>query len=304
MNKRGIETAYLIGILILIVSAAILYYVIKVMPYTKIVSREACRLSVVARSNKLLKGIGTVTPNELVPLNCKTEEIKIKTANPIEIEKEIANAMYDCWWQLGEGKKKFWTDSLWKQLGIPKLGRIKSSCVICSVIKFDERIKNKALTLDMVSYLQQAKVPDKNMTYLEYFTETENAKLPAGLEVEEKLTTKDDYVIIFMGIDGGEWYETLKTDLKALLGITAGTFFIAGPRATGTLFRGLVKNIKTVGWIMLAVTVAQFITHEYYRRTIVAGRCDGEKRGCMQIILMPYDAKNITKYCDNIESIP
>lgn len=331
MNKRGITVqSMLIGIILVVLAAVIIFLFIKSLPLKGTIDKEACHQSVILRNNALLRG-ESILP-ETIPLNCKTQELTISSSNEDFIKREIANSMYDCWWMLGEGKMKFWSESTAKEFG---LGTVKSTCVICSVIRFDESVKEKNLRLNMADYMESTKVPGKNITYLEYFTEETGAKLPTDVEAPP-ITTDKDYVILFMGIEGDELWEPIVNDLKVAAASLGGRLFLAGPKATGSLLKsagGLMSkgfNIGSklaptsagmarlvgakvggltlkLGWVGVIIATAFVLTQTAwtgYNQVIAAQHCDGEKKGCMQVMLLPMNASAIAGTCNNIESIP
>jgi|GEM_PF-1202557 len=326
-NKRGITIqSMVIGIIILLIVTAILLFLFKAFPFQQTIDTEACRQSVLLRS----QAIAGLQPGQLlgIPLNCKTKEITISSTNEEFIKREIANAMYDCWWMLGEGKMQFWSESAWKEFAIPGAGVVKSSCVICSTIRFDEKVKEKKLSLDMATYIEQTKVPSKNITYLEYFTEETGTKLPTDV-LAPPITTDQDYVILFMGIEGDEWWEPWWHDLQAIGGLTAGSLFLAGPKATGALYKGAFKvassNIATISrvvpavessadpviktfaikaWWLIPIFMATQLGTNRWNSAIVASHCNQETKGCMQVMLLPMNASAIGPVCSTIESIP
>lgn len=299
MNKRGITVqSTLIGIIIAVLAAAIIFFFIRALPYRETVDKEACHNSVILRSNALLKG-ESILP-ETMPLNCKTQEIKISSSNEEFIKREIANAMYDCWWVLGEGKLDFFPESGWKDWGVPGLGTSKANCMICATIKFEGAAKGKQL--DLLSYLEETKVPTKNITYLEYFSEDPDAKLPSELKVET-LDTSKDYAIIFMGISGAEVKRTILTSV----GVGAGGAFVSG-KILGTIAKfgakGLGKAIPVVGWIWIILETSGHLATLWSDAHASAVHCDGATGGCFSLILTSLEATSISTECQNIESIP
>jgi len=336
-GKRGtIVQTTLISILIVLMSAAIIFFFLKALPYKEQVDIEACHNSVILRDNAILRGEG---PLPEIPLNCKTQEIEIATTNKDTIQREIANQMYNCWWMLGEGKMNFFSESSWKEFG---LGNVKSSCVICSNIMFDEKLKEKNLRLDMASYIEQTRIPTKNMTYLEYFTDEKDAVLPTDVEAPE-ITTDKDYVILFMSMEGDELWEPIAKDLGVVASSIVGSTFLIGPKATGSLLKsagGLMKTGFTIGaktqelvlvkgyqgwlttptagskvggltvklgWVGVLAGAALVATQTIWtanNQAIVAQHCDGSKKGCSQVMLIPMNAANLSGVCNNIESIP
>jgi len=315
MNKRGtLVQATLIGIIIILLGAAMIFFFLKAVPFNEQTDIEACHNSVILRNNALLKGEG---PTPEIPLNCKTQKVKISTTNSEIIQKEIANQMYTCWWMLGEGKMEFWSESSWKEFG---LGNVKSACVICSTIEFSDALKRKNLQLDMASYIENTKVPSRNITYLQYFTEDDDVKFPTDVDAT-KISTDKDYVVLFMGIEGDELWEPIARDLSVAAGSIIGSSFLIGPKWTGTLAkwtgRGITAPVQlagksigisikagVAGLLIGAAFVATQTIWTAHNQAIVAQHCDGSKKGCMQVMLLPMDAVELSGVCNNIESIP
>ena len=129
-NKRGISGEFLVGVIITLVGAGILFLVFPSIQklFTGTIDAESCHNSVLLRDTAIKKAgvIGGQLSASLIPLKCKTEEIKITTTDTDKIKNQIANAMYDCWWMLGEGKINFlasgWTG--------------KNVCIFCSLYHY------------------------------------------------------------------------------------------------------------------------------------------------------------------------
>lgn len=327
-NKRAqLTQTTLITIIILILSAAIILFFFKTLYLDKQIDREACRASVEIRDNLILRGEGFLP--EMAPLKCKTEEIKISTDNPELIKKYLSNAMYDCWWMMGEGKKTPFAESSLKEFGLSK---VRSSCVICSTIQFSDNLKKKNLQLDLAQYMSTTKIPLKNITYLDYFSDEINAKLPTGADIP-KVSTNQDYVVLFMGIKGDELWEPIAHDAELIVGGLIGNTMVFGPSATGSLLKvggnlmsksvtiggralstsgssvyGSIGGVTTkLGWIGAVIAVAFMATQTAVtanNQQIAAQHCDGEKKGCYQVMMIPLNYTNLNNVCSNIESIP
>jgi hypothetical protein len=327
-------------------ATVMLFYFLKLWPGQSMTDKEACRNSVMLRSPDLLDA---KPQNSLVPLKCKTENIEITSQDPTKIKKRIAESMYDCWWMLGEGKVRFWTEGAAKSFG---LGNIKSTCVICSTISFSDKLKKKNMNLDIATYLSETKIPLKNMTFLEYFTEEEGTRLPTDVDLVP-IRTDQEYAVVFMGMESDELWEPIVKDLGIVLSGLGGTALVAnsvgGPKAVGSLFKwgggilgkGFTFGTKSaqlaaqgyqgwtttaagsgfasgagaqiggftakLGWIGAIIAVAFMATQTIWtanNQAIAAQRCDGSKKGCMQVMLIPFEANQIATMCNNIESIP
>lgn len=302
-NKKAALVQYtLITIIILLVSAAIVLLFFKAFPFEETIDKEACRTSVALRNEAYLRG-ENILP-EIVPLKCKTEKITITTENEEIIKRNLANAMYDCWWMMGEGKMQPFAESTWRSFAIPNKGNAESACVICSTIDFDKGAKNKRI--DLLPYLVTSKIPLKDITYFEYFTDKADKGLATQLNTVS-IDTNKRYTVVFMGIRGKNFWDVLKADAGAL-GLTAGaTVFVGGGKVISKLI-GVASKIPVWGWAVIgALTVGTVVTQGIttaWDNAYVASRCDGEWEGCYQIILSELTPEQINNICRNIESIP
>jgi hypothetical protein len=306
-NKKGtISWGIIITLIVLLLVGAIIIIWLGKFPFQETIDKESCHQSVVLRSNSLL---GISPGKAVVPLKCKTEEILIDTRDEEEIKEIIANAMYDCWWMLGEGKLNFFDPNAMQEFSIPEVGKVKSSCVICSTIKFSDDTKEAIKEIDIFGYIVNNKVPGKDITYFEYFTDQTDADLTVGVEAP-LINTEKDYLINFMGIRGQSYWDTLKNDALFVAGAAGGTGFMAlavpgGKAVLGKLF-GLVTT--PIGAIITGIVVVTAIGTQAAttasNNAIVSGRCNGEWQGCYNMMLMPLSASEISAICSNIESIP
>jgi len=286
----------IIGIIVVIISAAVIFIFLRAVPFQETVDKEACHNSVILRSQSL---IGYEPGKAVVPLSCKTQNIKIETSSDDVIKQELANQMYDCWWMLGEGKLDFMPDEDLRDVQINWQNGIQTAqanCIICSTIKFGDNAKGKQL--DLVNYIADTPVPSKNITYLEYFTQQKGVKLPTLVEVN-KVDTNNDYAIIFMNIKGGSFWNALKA-YGGLMGGGAIAGFkigrLAGPdgmligTAIGAGVGEFIGNLNAI--------------KEFGNARVAATRCDGSYKGCSNLFLIPLTATDLTTTCNNIESIP
>jgi hypothetical protein len=344
MNKKGLEYETLAIIIIILLSAAILIFFFTNFSslFTQNVDRGTCRASVELRSAKIVSEATKIA----IPLRCQSQYIcltmggtcpegyktKITVKNEDDIKYEIASAMYDCWWQLGEGKLDFFGTQVWKEFG---LGKVQSSCMICSEIAFDEKVKAKYPEVDLPSYLQTAVIPQTNISYAEYFTMVKGAVLPTDYK-PVMIDTSQKYAILFMGIEGDALWEPFVHDLGLVASsLTFGALSI-GPKNTFSVAKGAaslasktltisigggtaletaagsaytagaanVIKIPYAGWIAAAVLVSAQTVNTYLNQAIVASYCDGKKKGCYNLIVVPYSAFDIGKSCSEIQSIP
>jgi len=182
MNKRGeLTTAQIIGIILLVVSFAILLYFFFKLNIGEGNDKQICQTSVMQRANPII-------PDDVVPLQCKTTYVcisndkgkceeslskptatyKIKTSE--QTYQIIADEFADCWWMFGEGEVNYAGKDT-----IPKL-----YCSLCSQIVFDKSMTNifpsgKFSQRNVYSYMARTKMTE-NQTYSEYIYGTNDLK--------------------------------------------------------------------------------------------------------------------------------
>jgi hypothetical protein len=335
-NKKALETGILVGIIITVVAGIVILLFIRGWGLKGIIDKEACHQSVVMRSMPSVIGDAM---KKAIPLKCKTEDILINFDDEEFVKQRTANAMYGCWWMLGEGKLDFFTEGGMKGWG---LAATTGSCVVCSTIQFSDRAKNKISSVDMTDYIQNTKIPLKNNTYMEYFSDEEGAKLPVDVKLEP-LDTDKQYAIVYMGIRSVDLMEILKKDF----GVAVGTWFLFGGKTQMATQAAAMKKMQEeiwgvagvdiglglgekISWSLLAlkgglgklitlpikgimgtfmnpVTVGILLTQgAFIAQSAIASavHCDGNIEGCNLIILTEYNKEELVKTCGNIESIP
>ncbi len=139
--------------------------------FSSLSDRDACRLSVEAASKTKVVQESPVFKD----LNCKTQFIEvtdktirkndklIATLNKepqYRVKKAIASEIYDCWYQMGEGKLDPWGD--WQ------IGQHTKHCMVCSEISFDKAQIKQIENLD--EFLNKEKIPQTGQTYSDYIT--------------------------------------------------------------------------------------------------------------------------------------
>lgn len=297
MERRG-QINYFMSIVIVIVGALILGFavskIIASVPST--LEKETCHASVLARDSWLK---GTKLTPEITSLKCKTQSIIIRSSNDEAIKGDLANSLYDCWWMLGEGKVDFFTESDWFKGNDVEV----SKCIICSKIKFEDNAKNKRI--DLMNYINTIKIPDKNLTYLEYLS-GEKTILPAKTNIP-LIDTNKEYAVVFMGIRGNSmkeyfsnigWTAAAGTAGGAIVGGTIG-FFIGGPPG---LIVGIVKG-GAVGFTLAGSAKAVTGIYDIYQNSHLSSiQCNGETGGCYTLTLTEATPAGIGQYCQDIES--
>jgi len=202
IKKRGkkaeISSATIISTILAIIGFALIIFIFYEFNWNLNTDKEVCHETVVYRG--LLPSAGGA--KDLVPLKCDTQKIcitagifggdcktdfgnspvlKVKVKNIEQIEKEIATDIVDCWSMMGKGKINVANDWFVQTYGIGKVG---SSCVVCSRVAFDKAGLEKAgitdselAKMDVMRYMGTHLVPGGNVTYLDYIGEANGAKV-------------------------------------------------------------------------------------------------------------------------------
>ncbi len=315
-NKKALESEVLIGIIITLIVAAVIFFFLRGLTLKGTIDKEACHQTVLMRSMPV--GIGE-TMKKSIPLKCKTEDILISFQDEELIKQRIANAMYDCWWMLGEGRLSPFLEGTLKEMSIMPA---KSMCVICSTIGFSDRVRAKYSEIDITDYLQNTKIPLQNRTYIEYFSDEEGTRLPTGVKIQPIETSKK-YAIIFFAFEseallkgsgttgglvmiGSKMFGPLVATLAGEQILTLPFGILQGLLRTGQALTGaalsaigtplLIASAALMLWQTGVSTWGQYVT--------AAGYCNGENKGCFQVVLTEYDKNALAKTCGNIESIP
>lgn len=140
IGKRGeLTSGQIIALVILIISFVIIMIFFFILNPKDEITKESCRNSVMLRSSEFGKS---------VKLQCRTQNIcisgggecldvskdtqKIDVRSKDELYDALANLMYECWWQMGEGKVDY----------APKgYGFTEKYCNICDMVLFDDKLK-------------------------------------------------------------------------------------------------------------------------------------------------------------------
>ncbi|MBI2580763.1 hypothetical protein HYV85_03045 [Candidatus Woesearchaeota archaeon] len=221
----------------------------------------ACKASV--DMNAKLRINGVEFPTEI---NCPASKIVIDKVEGDEREKEkanklIADSMYYCWGQYGEGK----------------LNLFKDEATFCAVCSFIDVQSDKPLT-GLGSYLIGNEIPDgSGILYADYLGghSTPRAKdivgemaesMPGYLTEAEKLELKPKslYAVVFVYAKGRDEIKVVANNLFART--TAGEAALKGSLVFGAFagagtFAGLVTiGVATgpIGWIALGVGATAF----------------------------------------------
>ena len=233
------------------------------------------------------------------PLHCQTQTIEIKTTNEKEIKREIANAMFDCWDMLGRGKIDFLGKETKALIGfVPG----KAACLICSKIEFSDKVKNKVSEIkDFSAYLNEAKIPNHEVTYSEFLLDKKGASIELlDPSTPSKMPTDKKYAVVFMNIKG--------TSIQGILGqmVGFGGAFGGGAGLSTKMLLGKIapKIVGKVFWVAGgAMAVYEGVTGIItYKKA--GDKCEGNPEGCSALFLIPYEGAELNKICENLKSLP
>jgi hypothetical protein len=173
MEKRGeLTSKQLITIIILILSFAIIIIFFISLNLRSTTDSEICRNSVISRG-------GLPLGADTIKLKCKTKDIcfnmggdcdvtrddlvSIKVQDKEELIQELAILLWDCWYQMGEGKVNYMSAGL---------GNGEAYCSLCDRVNFDDKIKEiyeeeGGIPYSKIYiYQQSTKIPERDETFL------------------------------------------------------------------------------------------------------------------------------------------
>ena len=216
MNKRGVEPQVLVVLIIAIASAIVLFSFGYSTAGTlkENADVDTCRLSVMAQSQTKFFG------KSVVKLDCPRRNIKIfenkvelngKASKKYsfgkltqeEVNKIAAEELRLCWYKMAEGNQNVFEESY--------IFGTDRTCLICSEIQFDEKIKTRQFT-GIDNYLRNRTMPKSTMNYWEYLVRNQNhpaAKLPwsqytpwgsaqTGKIYESVFNSNEKYLVYFL----------------------------------------------------------------------------------------------------------
>lgn len=276
---KGKKALSMQGVLISLIIAAIILLILlawfNLLPFNQIVDKEACHQTVLMRSAQT-PVIGTAL-RKTVPLKCQTENILIDYKDEEKIKERMANAMYDCWWMLGEGKLNFFSSELTR----------KNYCIICSNIRFKGNAINREI--DLYDYLKETDIPMSDEKYIEYLSDGSNELLGEVKPVD----TNKEYAVVFSFFKGEMLSNLIAGTGGALVGAKAGAVIGSIVPGVGTIVGGSVGLL--VGGVLGNIGESKW-------KTFISG---SDQDYFASMYLIEYDKDSIENIgCTSIESIP
>ncbi len=199
-EKKGeLTTQQIVLLIILVTSFVIILLLLFRLNLNEQTQDQICHNSVILKGKSTLGSGNLDCKTSYVCVSggedCKditpTRTIPVDPQNADDVYKEIADEMANCWWMFGEGK----VDYVGLNAESATIGNV--NCALCSVIKFDESVKNNVgeKTIgNLYDYLASTK-KDNSQTYLYYLNKknTYDDKNPA---YSEKIDFSEKYVIV------------------------------------------------------------------------------------------------------------
>ena len=352
MNKKGLAVSVIVVMIIIVIGFAILLFFYSQIAWTGNIDRSVCHQSVIYRA--ILPEFANA--KDFVPLKCRTEKIcitssflgkckefegakrvtRVKVNDIQDVEQIISQEILSCWKTMGEGQLSLFSNGI--LLDNFGLGEIKSSCVICSRIAFDEDNLKKANIdknkVDVFKYMISHKVPNEEISYYEKILGNKGSlsindanrnenNLNKGFENykamnnEElfvpSISSSDELSILFMQVTSTKWQDIVVGDL-ALLGIGSLGYNYAGSYIPKTIsgskiFSGATSLAIRVAVVAAIAGVAIQANSYWENKGITAGYCGDVKvgedaqKGCSVVRTMNYNVNDISQFCGKIESI-
>ncbi len=197
---------------------------------------EQCRASVIRNARYHIAGIELGSE-----IDCPTRKLELKKdLSEDEAKEKLANAMYKCWRQFGQGKLNLFSGN-----GV--------YCNVCYIVD----VKTKDPLTGFTEYLLTTPSPAENMYYYDYLSSFETSKADEVLgEIDLNGIKLDDYeisnkpgenkyAVLFVYAKGQDNFEKVKRQLLAQS--TAGK--VITPVATGI---GVAAGVGTAVAIITA----------------------------------------------------
>jgi hypothetical protein len=214
LDKKGIEKDFILWMIIILASAIlIIYFMISSGTIAKSKATiDTCRLSVdFVGKGKIFETELSSSPLGLNELNCATEQKEVKTDDVEKIKATLAQAMFECYYEFGEGKIDFVSSHTEKFKG-----GSTNVCFLCSEMNFNEKASKASITYaDLDLYMKYHKPFGSDRTYAQLLN-----RKGAGLDVPFNLG-KTLNVIFMVSKKGGEgdgktYWERVKNRISNL----------------------------------------------------------------------------------------
>ncbi len=259
----------------------------------------------------------------------------IKVRDKTAVEQAVAREILSCWQMMGEGKLSLFSNWLAETYGISS---VASTCVICSRIAYDREGLAKAgidlSKVDVENYTLTHAPPGKKESYYVYMMgqggkmsiqdnrrgtvelETTTDKLgvleQVSVDIGDATNNQEslgkETAVMFMQVSSPSYGQVLKNSVLTLLGGTAGSFVVAGPKFASKAVVGAAKS--PAFWAVLAIAGIYQYNSVADNQAFTAAHCgdikvgDASSYGCSVVRTVNYEEESLSQYCSIIESIP
>ena len=209
-------------------------------------------------------------------LDCPIKYVTIpKTSKKNKQRKVIADLMFQCWHNYGEGKVRLFR------------ANSKKFCSVCSIMQFENK---KDVLEGMPYYLMTQKVPIKKdnsyPSYYEFVTGNKpTQEILAGIQKQDlgSLVGSQKYAIFFTYYEESSWAATKRFLVGAIIGAAVVTVAVGI-----TVITGGVGAVAAVGIVVKGATVAAIIMG-----TTGAATATGPHPINANLVFLPYETKYI-----------
>lgn len=360
MEKRGeVSTSFLVSIILIVLGFAIVLLVFLQFSWTDTIDKEACHASVV------LRGTLPELAKSYSPLKCQTEKVcltkggflskpcsdvfaGVKSVTNLvvssntfnkndndaktEIERAISQQVIDCWTMMGQGKISIENAGMLKQYALEE---VVPFCVICSRIAADKTLASDLgvseadlATVDPYDYMRTHKIPEGEISYLDYITGSgvggkgasfgfsESAIAKFDLESQKKLGKNQknfsEVAVVFMQASAPDTKGIFDNYLKTFFVAETASFVISPTltAATNTRVLGIIGKAPALSIAVFAAAAGYIEYNNLNNQALTASYCgdisspDKTKKGCSVVRVVPYNAKEINNYCGVIDGLP
>lgn len=325
-------------------------------------NRDLCRLSILSRATVPTAG------QQFVPLNCQTEkicitvddgaflglggknnsckqftgeknvrnvELKIKNNTLVNdkavetIQREVANAMYDCWLMTGQGKLDIFPPNnkdstsavdFLKLLGAEvnlNVVTVKPSCVVCSRVAFSDALYQAdkefhfLKDIDYNRFLSTQEVPGTGKSYTSAFTGETGTGYGAIAQTESIGPRPDNYdaassnqiALVFAQLKvSGDTSQSAFWNAMTTGGIAGGIAAVSSP---GSIFSipVVIAKVIVVGAVStsLAYNAEANTIENHALSALTCGTFEStstdQQKGCSLVKLMDWNSGNVNSLC-------
>lgn len=335
MLRRGVASLFFASFLLGLAGFVVLVFFLSQSFGGGQTGRESCHFSVLARATAPL---GT----HVLPLKCTAEKIcitgelfgtceqfageknvrrvRVNAQNVDEaarvIERESANAMYDCWSMMGEGKIDVFAHRGAASTAASDLFDIdftfkitRPTCVICSRLALDvngfssnENFNAITSRVDANRYMAETQVPGSSLTYLQTFTDRSIGSYPASFLENTDVSSTNELAIVFAQT------KTSLSPEEAFKGAAIGSFAIGGAGLLSSAGSILTKVIGAGPALLInlgqSLVTGGFSANSAYQSQMISaafcgpfGDDEDAKLGCSIVSPVAWNAEKINAFC-------